>query len=168
VHPRAVRRELVEEGHRLPTAAAVPELPVDALCLGGAHHRQDRGDPDAARDEDVAGGRQEREVVAGADDLEPVAGPESFVDVLRTAERGLVPEDGDPVAGLVGGVAAQGVLAHERATQSQVDVGAGRPLGQRLAVGVGEGERQHAVGLPRHLLDEELLALLDRVGRAHG
>ena len=57
-------RQLVEERHRRPGAAAVDEPPLGARRLGRGDHRQDRRDADAARDEEVARRGHEREVVA--------------------------------------------------------------------------------------------------------
>ena len=73
LHPVAVAGELVEEGHRAALAAAVEQLPVRAEQVGLVDHRQQRGDADAAGDEQVARRRHEREVVARAADPDEVA-----------------------------------------------------------------------------------------------
>ena len=62
--PVAVAGELVEERHRGPPAAAVEQPPVGAEQVGLVDHRQHRGDPDAAGDEQVRSDGHQREVVA--------------------------------------------------------------------------------------------------------
>ena len=56
-HAVAVGRELVDEGHRRPAAAAVEQLPVGARGVRLGDHRHQGRDPDAAGDELVAAAR---------------------------------------------------------------------------------------------------------------
>ena len=94
--PVAVGREFVEEGHRGPLPAAVDQLPVGAGGLGGADHRQHRGDADAAGDEQVARRVDEREVVAWPADPDDVAGVQLVVHVQRPAAAVRVTQDAEP------------------------------------------------------------------------
>ena len=146
--PVAVGGELVEEGHRGALAAAVDELATRAPAASAERIiAQDRGDADAAGDEQVARGVDEREVVAGPADPDGVAGLELVVDVERPAAAVRVAQDAQPPGVLVGGVAAQGVLAGRGAAEDQVDVRAGLPRRQRWrSVELVQGQRDDALG----------------------
>jgi hypothetical protein len=71
----------VENSHRRALTPAVDESPVGACGVGGSDHGQDRGDADAASDEQVARGVHEREVIAGPADPNGVAVLKLVVDV---------------------------------------------------------------------------------------
>ena len=118
------------EGHGGGGAPAVVQRPRRARRRRRGQHGQDRGDPDAARDEEVAGRRPQREVVAGPAD--PDAAPPSSAS-WTYADRPGRPARGAPRSASAPGqpVAAQRVLAGQTAPQHQVDVRAGRPGGQR-------------------------------------
>jgi hypothetical protein len=75
------RGQFAAEGHGGAAAAAVHQAEGDAVAVGPAGHGEDRGDADAAGDEDVRRGRLQDEVVAGAGDAHPLAGAQPGVDV---------------------------------------------------------------------------------------
>lgn len=56
--------ELTDERHRAATPACVHEEPVGSGEFGSARHREDRRDPDAARDEECRPIRDERKSIA--------------------------------------------------------------------------------------------------------
>ncbi len=151
-------------------------MPVLALRLRGAHHRQDRGDADAARDEDVRRRLAQFEVVAWAVADEFVADLQRFVDVGGTASRFALAQDGDLEAAAVGRVAAQRVLTDEfvervvlgqvtllgvlqlgvaHAAEDEVEVRSGGPLGQVCAVGGAQRQEADAVGGVVDPVDDE-------------
>ena len=68
------------------------------------------------------------------------------MDVEGPAAAVRVAQDAQPQGVPVGGVAAQGVLAGGGAAENQVDVRAGLPRGQRLAVRGLQGQAHHALG----------------------
>lgn len=94
-------------------------------------------------------------MVAGALDVEGLAGADVGVEVGGAAAGGGFAQDADAPVGGVGGVGAQGVLAGVSAGV-YVDVGAGLPGGEGFPVGVGEFDAQDAVGLPGHAVDEQV------------
>ena len=166
-HLVAVLGELVAEGHRRLAAAEVVQVPVLPGGLDLADHRHDRRDADAPGDEDVRGRLAQFEVVARAVADEFVAGLERVVDVGGAAARLDLAQHRDAVAGAVGHVTAEGVLADrlgERvvlghragfgglhlgrvdAAQDEVEVRAGRPRRQVAAVLGPQGEETDAVG----------------------
>lgn len=113
------------------------EAPRDGAAGRFAGHGEDRGDADAACDEEEAAGGVvgvEFEVVAGALDAEGLAGPQLGVDVGGAAAGCGFLEDADAPVGGVGGVGAQGVLA-DVAAGVYVDVGAGGPGGEGVPSG---------------------------------
>ncbi len=119
----------VENSHRRALTPAVDESPVGACGVGGSDHGQDRGDADAASDEQVARGVHEREVIAGPADPNGVAVLKLVVDVEGSATAVRVAQDAQAEGAPVGQVAAQGVLAGGGMGEDEVDVRAGLPRG---------------------------------------
>ncbi|GAA2884925.1 hypothetical protein [Nonomuraea rubra] len=138
--------ELAGERHRGPRPAAVEQPPVGAEQLGLVDHGEQRGDADAAGDEQVPLGGRQGEVVAGAADRHRGAYGQLVVDVGRAAPAVRFPEHADAVGVRVPPVAAQRVLAGQAARQDQVQVRAGRPVRQAAPVRVFQGQGDHAVG----------------------
>ena len=83
--------------------------------------------PMPTRDEQVARGGDEREVVARAADPDSVARPELVVHVEGSTAAVRIAQDAQPPGVLVVRVATQGVLPGCRAAEDQVDVGAWLP-----------------------------------------
>ena len=133
---RAARRRRPWTPRRAP---AVQQPPVGAGRLGGGDHRQDRGDADAAGDEQVAG----RAAAAGSG----CAGPRTWTVAPRRAARARSAEpprpvglaqDGDPPGRPVGRVAAQRVLPDQVAGPARrsmcapgAQAGSAAPAGSR-------------------------------------
>src|SRR5690606_11328082 len=134
------------EGHRGAAAAPVHEPPARAGRLGGGDHREDGGDADAAGDEQVVAGGDEREVVARAAGEDHRARVDLVVDPGRAAAAVRLVQDGDAPRGAVGRVAAEGVLADEAGGEDEVEVRARGPGGQAGAGRVAEIEGDDAVG----------------------
>ncbi len=139
-------RQFLAERHRGTAAASVQQLPFGADQFSLVDHGQQRGDADAARDEQVPVGRNQREVVAGPADADQVTRREPLVHVRRAATPGRLAQDRDAVGVRVPPVTAQGVLAGRPFRQDQVDVRARSPVRQPRVVRVGESERDDAVG----------------------
>src|SRR6516165_7019511 len=73
-------------------------------------------------------------------------------------------EDADPDGPAVRRAAAQRVLANEAGFEHEVDVGARRPRRQRLAAGVGQGDRDDIGGDLVNRLDDEVALVLPKRG----
>ncbi len=106
-HPVPITRELVEKGHRCPAPPAVVQRPVRARRFGRRHHGQQRGDPDAAGDEHVAGRRPQREVVARPPDMQLGARLGVVVDPGRPTPARRLAKHTDPPRAAVRGRTAQ-------------------------------------------------------------
>src|SRR3954467_14201614 len=105
--------EFVQKCHRAAAAAPVVQLP---FCTGrpdGLDHRQNRGDADAARNEYVTWGFDEREVVAWAADVDCGSSEQGLVDVLGSAPALRLTQDGDSPHRAIARVAAERVLPYE-------------------------------------------------------
>ncbi len=142
----AVGRQFGQERHGRPGPAAVGQPPAALVALGLGEHGQQRGDADAARDEQQVVGGQQREAVARADCPQPHPLDHLVVQLRRPAAPAGLAQHGDaPGAGpVVPG--AQGVLAHEPGGQHQIDMGSRRRGGQCAAVGGHELQAHHARG----------------------
>ena len=68
------------------------------------------------------------------------------MDVERAAPAVGVAQDAHPPGVRVGGVTAQRVLPGRRLAEDQVGVRARCPAGQRVAVGLAQGQGDHPVG----------------------
>ncbi len=146
-HPaRVAGQEVGAEGHGRGSAAAVGECPRPALGVRRGQHGQDRGDANAAGDEQVAVCGLQLEVVAWPAGPDQGAFDNRVVNVRRSAPAARLTEHPDPPAGPVGGIAAQREVAGQAAPQEQVDVRARRPAGQRRPGRVAQVERDDAVG----------------------
>jgi hypothetical protein len=152
----AVLSDLVDEGQAVRVAPDVDHRPVDAKPLRLSKHREDRRDPDPARDEpetarggSVAGHRQRKRVTgsSGGD--------------RRTHCEAVVHLDGPPAA--IGyaphrdsirvahcRITVQRVLPDAAAGQVNVDVRARKPRRQRLAVRGGQGQHHHVLVVGHH------------------
>ena len=156
LHAVAVLLQLGKESHGGPGTSAIDELPVLAPSFRTLNHRQDRGDANTTGNEQVVVRLGEAEVIAGPGDGDGGTVDKRVVDRRRPAAAGDLAQHADPVGGGVGWIAAQGVLAHNVAGQVQIDVRAGLPGGQLAAVGVHQRQGDHAVGLGRALVDDQL------------
>ncbi len=78
------------------------------------------------------------------------------MDTTGSAAAGLLVQYGDAVAGLVVGVAAQGVLPDVTTAEVQVEVGAGGPVVHGRSVGSLQSEREDSGGFDPHLTDHEV------------
>src|ERR1051326_3606690 len=99
--------ETVAESHGSARAASVKECPRDARRVDFGDHRQDRGDADAAGDEQVPPGRPQREMVARSAYTYRRAFEELVVDERRAAAPGGLALDGDPPPAAIRRVPAQ-------------------------------------------------------------
>ena len=136
------------KGHGSGRPPAVVQPPRGAPAGHGGDHRQQRRDPDSPGEEQVLRVFPELKVVARSPHLQHVTRPQDVVDVRRAAPGPFLPQDRDPVAEPVGGIAAERVLTH-RVAHHHVNVGPGRPGGQHAPERVGQHQRQDPVGLQR-------------------
>ena len=115
----AVAGQVVQERHRRARPATVSKVPWAAAALHLGDHGEQRGDSDAAGDEQVAVGILQWEVVAwpGRDQL--VALGQHVVDVRPSHPAGGLAKDRDPPGPAVCRVAAQGVLPRQPAREGR-------------------------------------------------
>lgn len=85
------------------------------------------GDADAARNEYITWGFDEREVVAWAADVDCGSSEQGLVDVLGSAPALRLTQDGDSPHRAIARVAAERVLPYEPVAQQEVDVRTGSP-----------------------------------------
>src|SRR5699024_3954335 len=101
-------------------------------------------------------GIDEAEVVAGPGDGDRGTVDKRVVDRGRPAAPGRLAQHADPVGGRVLAVTGERVLADHTVRQVEVDVRARLPARQLTAVGVGQRQGDHAVGLGRTLVDDQI------------
>jgi hypothetical protein len=99
--------KLAGERHMRPRPCAVVQPPVGARRVRGRDHRQQRRDPDAARDEHVPGPAHQRKVVPRQADGQLGAVPDLPVQVAGAAAAVLLQQHRDAPGPPIGGVTAQ-------------------------------------------------------------
>ena len=105
---RRERRELAAERGSLGRPRAVMDLELGVAPPKIRDHRHDRGNADAAGDQQVPLCRcAEREVVARERDLDQVAGADALVQVARPAAAFGLAQHRDAIASALGGIVPQ-------------------------------------------------------------
>ena len=97
-------------------------MPVCAIFLRVADHRQQGGDSDTACDEVIVGRGLESEIVSRFSDLQHVPEGDGFVEGFRATPAVGIKEHTNAVSGAVTGFSAQGVVTHQGPREQYVDM----------------------------------------------
>ena len=135
-------------------ACAVMEAEITTGGNQALGHAKQRGDADAACQQQAVWRRDQWEVVARRTDREGIACTDLVMQRDGAAPRRRIAQHGDAIAVGFLVVVAQGVLAHQSTGQVHVDVRTRAEGGQGRAVGTGEFVAEDALGFflaPQHL-----------------
>lgn len=129
-------------------------------CLQRVSHGNHRCDTDTAAQQDraprIAGQRKQ---IAWCADLQLATFLQRIVHTERSAARGWVLEHAQPIDALIGGVAAQRVLAHQARFYVNVDMCTGFEQRQRCTVTTGQIQDDNAVPLQLALVHDYIQQL---------
>src|SRR3990167_4792680 len=150
LHPLGEGRGLqaLDEGRALAGTGAVVQLEIGAEPVQTFGHAQDRGDADAAGEQQAASGiLVQRKQVARFADQQLLTHLRLLVQGVGATAGGGVLEHADQVTPVFPGRIAQRILADQAAGQVHVDMGAGLERRQRRAVDAGQFEAADILGL---------------------